>query len=68
MIKIIRKETIDDMKIVDKLRADYKADDSEETIAEFEAACENFRAACKQIGDALGVEDFKGGFEEIIAF
>ena len=39
MIKILRKETIDDMRIVDKLRADYKADDSEETAAEFEAAC-----------------------------
>ena len=39
LVKIIRKETIDDMRIVDKLRADYKADDSDETAAEFEAAC-----------------------------
>lgn len=68
LLKVIRKETIDDMKIVDKLREDYKIDDSTETAAEFEAACENFRAVCKQIGDAIGEEDFKGGFDEIIAF
>lgn len=49
LVKIIRKETIDDMRIVDKLRADYKADDSEETAAEFEAACQNFRQVCAEI-------------------
>lgn len=68
LVKIIRKETIDDMRIVDKLRADYKADDSDETAAEFEAACQNFRQVCAEIQQAIGVEDFKGGFDEMLVF
>lgn len=68
MIKILRKETIDDMKIVDKLKEDYKVDDSAETLQEFEAACENFRQVCRDIEAATGLEGFKGGFDEMLVF
>lgn len=34
----------------------------------FEAACEQFRQVCKQIEEFAGIEGFRGGFEEAIAF
>ena len=35
---------------------------------EFNAACAQFRAVCGQIGEAIGVQDFRGGFDEMSAF
>ena len=34
--------------------------------AEFDAACANFRSICQQIGEAIGKEDFRGGFDEMV--
>ena len=49
MLKILSKERYADETLLDKIRSDYKADISEETAAEFEAACENFRQVCADI-------------------
>ena len=35
---------------------------------DFDAACAMFRAVCTDIGAILGVEDFRGGFDEMQAF
>lgn len=35
---------------------------------EFNQACEQFKAICHQIGQLINVEDFKGGFDEILLF
>jgi len=35
---------------------------------DFDAACTMFRAVCTDIGALLGVEDFRGGFDEMQAF
>lgn len=35
---------------------------------DFDNACSLFRSVCAQIGAMLGVEDFRGGFEEMTAF
>lgn len=40
----------------------------EQRRAEFEAACVEFRAVCKQIGDFIENPNFKGGFDEIAEF
>ena len=34
----------------------------------FRAACQQFRDICGQIGTAIGVEDFRGGFDEMVQF
>lgn len=34
----------------------------------FDGACAKFRAICAQIGTAIGVEDFRGGFDEMTVF
>ena len=34
----------------------------------FDAACATFRAVCVSIGEAIGVQGFKGGFDEMAAF
>lgn len=34
----------------------------------FDAACEQFKTVCGQIGTAIGDADFKGGFDEYAAF
>ena len=34
----------------------------------FDAACEQFKAICAQIGGALGAEGFRGGFDEMSEF
>lgn len=36
--------------------------------AEFETACEKFRAICGEIGVLIGNPDFKGGFDEMAEF
>ena len=36
--------------------------------ADFDAACLAFRVICHQIGAAIGVDDFRGGFDEMSAF
>ncbi len=36
--------------------------------AAFDAACEQFKAVCGQIGTAIGNADFKGGFDEYASF
>ena len=35
---------------------------------DFDAACTMFRAVCTNIGTLLGVEDFRGGFDEMQTF
>ena len=35
---------------------------------DFDNACAMFRAVCTDIGALLGVEDFRGGFDEMQAF
>ena len=35
---------------------------------EFDAACVQFRSVCAQIGQAIGDEDFRGGFDEMAEF
>lgn len=35
---------------------------------DFDNACSLFRSVCAQIGAMLGVEDFRGGFDEMTAF
>ena len=35
---------------------------------DFDASCATFRAVCAQIGQAIGVPDFRGGFDEMAAF
>jgi len=37
-------------------------------VSDFEAACVQFRETCAQIGNLIGVEDFRGGFEEMETF
>lgn len=34
----------------------------------FRAACQQFRDICGQIGTAIGVENFRGGFDEMTLF
>ena len=34
----------------------------------FQAACEQFRALCAEIGEFIGDDEFKGGFDEYTAF
>jgi hypothetical protein len=68
LLKILSKEQYEDVTLVDKIRSDYKADASEETQAEFKAACENFRKVCEDIQAATGIEGFKGGFDEMLEF
>ena len=68
LLKILSKEQYEDGTLVDKIRSDYKADASEETQAEFEAACETFRQVCHDIEVATGIQGFKGGFDEMLAF
>lgn len=34
----------------------------------FNTACKAFRAVCADIGALLGIENFRGGFEEVTAF
>lgn len=43
----------------------FTADPSTE---DFETACSHFREVCKQIGTLIGVEDFRGGFDEMLTF
>ena len=38
------------------------------THDDFNAACAQFRAVCSSIASAIGDPDFKGGFDEMIAF
>ena len=68
LLKILSKEQYEDETLVSKLRRDYTADTSEQTQAEFEAACEAFRQVCKDIETATGIQGFKGGFDEMFAF
>lgn len=68
LIKILSKETFEDVKLINKLKADYTPDTSTQVIEEFEAACQNFRQVCAEIQQAIGVEDFKGGFDEMLVF
>lgn len=68
LLKILSKEQYEDGTLVDKIRSDYKTDASEETQAEFEAACENFRKVCEDIRAATGIEGFMGGFDEMLEF
>lgn len=35
---------------------------------DFDASCVTFRAVCAQIGEAIGVQNFRGGFDEMSAF
>ena len=35
---------------------------------DFDNACAMFRAVCSKIGAMLGVEDFRGGFDEMLIF
>ena len=68
LLRILSKQTFEDETLVSKLRKDYQADNSAETLAEFEAACENFRNVCHEISEATGIQDFKGGFDEMLEF
>ena len=38
------------------------------TDEEFDKACEYFRQICGEIGALMGVEDFKGGYEDMPVF
>ena len=55
LIKILSKEQFEDETLVSKLKKDYTADTSDETQAEFEAACETFRQVCRDIEAATGI-------------
>ena len=68
LLKILSREQFEDEALVAKLRRDYTADTSEQTRVEFEAACEAFRAICKEIENVTGISGFKGGFDEMAAF
>ena len=68
MLKILSKEQYEDSMLIDKIKSDYKVDASKETQAEFEAACENFRKVCQDIQAVTNIEDFKGGFDEMLEF
>ena len=68
MLKILSKEQYEDGMLIDRIKSDYKADASEDTQAQFEAACENFRKVCQDIQDVTNIEDFKGGFDEMLEF
>ncbi len=37
-------------------------------MTNFEAACDTFRSICEQIKTFAGLETFRGGFEEALAF
>ncbi len=43
-------------------------DETLQLRAEFEAACENFRSVCKEIGKLLNNPNFTGGFDEMSEF
>lgn len=45
-----------------------KSDDYDHRRAEFDAACQQFRSVCQQIGAAIGDENFHGGFDEMEIF
>lgn len=68
MVKILSKEQFENETLLQKIKRDYEIDTSEQTRLEFEAACENFRQICYQIGQAIGNLDFKGGFDEMLEF
>lgn len=68
LLKILSREQFEDESFVAKLRSDYTADTSEQTRAEFEAACEAFRAVCREIETVTGISGFRGGFDEMVAF
>ena len=49
----------------------YEVEDEGELTkddTDFRNACAAFRAVCAEIGDFIGVEDFKGGFDDYPAF
>lgn len=35
---------------------------------DFNAACQNFKEVCRRIGNVIGNDQFKGGFDEAISF
>ena len=37
-------------------------------MTDFNAACAKFREVCAEIGELIGVADFKGGFDEMAEF
>jgi hypothetical protein len=49
----------------------YQFDDDEpveKDDTDFRSACAAFRAVCAEIGEFIGVEDFKGGFDDYPTF
>lgn len=65
-MKIKKKEQVrrEDMEL---LLNDMKTPRSTDTT-DFEAACDVFRSVCSQIKTFAGLETFRGGFEEALAF
>lgn len=47
---------------------DHLADNDEVDTSLFDSACANFRQVCSMIGEFIGVENFRGGFDEYTIF
>ena len=56
------KETVESERLLQRLKDSITPVSSDRT--RFNAACENFRFVCSQIGDMIGKE-FKGGYDDI---
>lgn len=65
-MKIISKQKFKEQQIQDKLISLITPKTTDRT--EFEIACQQFRNICEEIRKFLNIDEFKGGFDEIMLF
>lgn len=61
-MKIRSKETVEHERLMERLKESITPVSDDRT--RFEAACENFRSVCAQIGQLIGKE-FRGGYDDM---